>query len=119
VPADKKTLAAFTRNPDRELRLLAEVDGVVLGLGALCIKKSELRACYVLPEGARQGIGTALVREIERIALDHHLDHLELLSSINAEPFYASLGYQSDGCTEHVMRGRPMAAVRMSKRLTT
>ena len=46
-----------------------------------------------------------------------HLDHLELLSSINAEPFYAALGYRSEGCTEHNMRGHPMAAVKMSKRL--
>ena len=47
----------------------------------------------------------------------HQLDHLELVSSINAEPFYAALGYESDGCTEHRMRGHPMAAVKMSKRL--
>ncbi len=118
VPLTSRNLAAFARNTDKELRLIAEVGGVALGLGALCMKPAELRACYVVPEGARQGIGTAMVREIERIATDHRLERLELLASINAEPFYASLGYQSDGCTEHVMRGRPMAAVRMSKRLT-
>ena len=117
VPANAKTIAAFIRNPDGELRLLAEVGGAVVGLGAFCARDAELRACYVAPEGVRQGVGTALVREIERIALEHRLDRLELLSSINAEPFYASLGYESLGCTEHVMRGRPMAAVRMCKRL--
>ncbi len=117
VPPTGRNLAAFARNADKELRLIAEVGGVALGLGALCVKPAELRACYVVPEGARQGIGTAMVREIERIARDQRLDRLELLASINAEPFYAALGYQSDGCTEHVMRGRPMAAVRMSKRL--
>jgi hypothetical protein len=54
---------------------------------------------------------------MERRATAHQLDHLELLASINAEPFYAALGYASEGCIEHNMRGYPMAAVKMSKRL--
>ena len=39
-------------------------------------------------------------------------------SPVNAEPFYASLGYRSEGRTEHVLRtGHAMAAVLMTKRL--
>jgi putative acetyltransferase len=117
VPPTKRNLAAFVRNHDKEVRLLAEVDGAIVGLGALCVKHGELRACYVAPEGARKGIGTALVQEIERLAVEHRVERLALLSSINAEPFYASLGYHSDGCVEHAMRGYPMAAIRMSKPL--
>ena len=117
VAPTEENLASFIKNPDHEQRLFAEIDGRVVGLAALVLEDSELRACYVLPEAARKGVGTALVREIERLALAHHLDHLELLSSINAEPFYAALGYRSEGCTEHNMRGQPMAAVKMSKRL--
>ncbi len=117
VAPTEENLASFIKNPDHEQRLVAEIDGRVVGLAALVLEGSELRACYVLPEAARKGVGTALVREIEQLALAHHLDHLELVSSINAEPFYASLGYRSEGCTEHNMRGQPMAAVKMSKRL--
>lgn len=117
VPPTSRNLAAFIRNHDKEVRLLAEVDGAAVGLGALCVKHGELRACYVLPEGARQGIGTALVQEIERLAVQHRVERLSLLASINAERFYASLGYHSDGCVEHVMRGYRMAAIRMSKSL--
>ena len=117
VAPTEENLATFITNPDHELRLFAELDGKVVGLAALVLADSELRACYVLPEAARQGVGTALVREMERLAAAHHLDHLTLLSSINAEPFYAALGYASEGCTEHNMRGHPMAAVKMSKRL--
>jgi hypothetical protein len=36
---------------------------------------------------------------------------------INAEPLDAALGCAFEGCTEHNMRGHPMAAVKMSKRL--
>ena len=117
VAPTEASLASFIKNEDHELRLFAELGGRVVGLAALVLEHAELRACYVLPEAARQGVGTALVREMERRALEHHLDHLELLSSINAEPFYAALGYESEGCTEHNMRGHPMAAVKMSKRL--
>ena len=117
VPADDDTVAAFTKNAENELRLVAEIDGEVVGLAALVLESSELRACYVLPEAARQGVGSALVREMERRAAIHHLDRLELLSSMNAEPFYTALGYRSEGRIEHNVRGQPMAAVMMSKRL--
>jgi len=117
VPPTDDFVDHFVKNPDHELRLFAEIDGRVVGLGALVLEDAELRACYVLPEAARRGVGTALVREMERLAAAHHLDHLALLASINAEPFYAALGYRSEGCTEHNMRGQPMAAVKMSKRL--
>ncbi|MEX2269899.1 MAG: GNAT family N-acetyltransferase [Vicinamibacterales bacterium] len=117
VAPTEENLANFISNPDHELRLFAEIDGQVVGLAALVVEGSELRACYVLPGAARKGVGTALVREMERRASAHHLDHLELLASINAESFYAALGYASESCTEHNMRGYPMAAVKMSKRL--
>ena len=46
---------------------------------------------------SRFGVGTAIVREIERIARDHGLTHLNLESSVNAELFYATLGYEVIG----------------------
>jgi hypothetical protein len=41
------------------------------------------------------GVGSALVKEMERIAGDRGLTHLELHASINAEPFYTALGYEA------------------------
>ena len=71
-----------------------------------------------MPEAARKGVGTALVREIERLAAEHGLEQLEVLASVNAEPFYAALAYHRDSRTEHVLRtGHRMAAVKMTKRL--
>ena len=82
------------------------------------IASSELRACYVEPEAARKGVGTALVREIERLAEETGLQRLELLASVNAESFYAFLGYRADRRTEHVIgTGVSMAAVKMAKTL--
>jgi putative acetyltransferase len=111
---------SFRGNADQEVRLIAELDGTPAGLGALVLANNELRACYVVPEAARKGVGTALVSEIERIARDGGLDRLELLASVNAEPFYAALGYHVVERTQHHLRGGvAMDAVRMTKHLGT
>ena len=82
------------------------------------LEKSELRAVYVAPEGARQGCGSALVREIERTARDNKLTRLTLHASLNAEPFYVALGYDVLERTEVVLpNDHPMAVVRMVKNL--
>jgi putative acetyltransferase len=109
----------FLKNPDNEIRLIAELDGVPAGLGALVVANAELRACYVVPDAARRGVGSALVKEMERIAQDRGLTHLELHSSANAEPFYAALGYEAGERGEHVLRsGLRMEAVKMRKSLS-
>jgi putative acetyltransferase len=115
---DDASLGRFLENTDREIRLLAELHGVPVGLGCLVVQNSELRACYVVPEAARKGVGSALVREMERIAIEHGLDHLSLHASVNAEPFYRSLGYEALGRGDHTLRsGVRMIAISMRKDL--
>lgn len=118
APATPEFLDEFLANLDGELRLIAEIDGRPAGIGALVPHNSELRACYVAPFALRCGVGTALVREIERLARQAGLTDLQLLASLTAEPFYAALGYHVETRTEHVLRsGQPMAAVKMRKAL--
>jgi len=118
VPSTEESLRAFLKNSEDEIRLVAELDGQPVGIGALVVENSELRACYVVPEAARKGVGTALVREIERLARAHGLTGLHLHGSVNAEPFYAALGYAIVERGEHVLStGHRMAAVRMAKSL--
>jgi len=118
VPATDESVRGFLENPDGELRLLAELDGALVGLACLVVQNAQLRACYVAPEAARRGVGSALVREIERIAREHGLDHLHLDASINAESFYAALGYEVVERGEHVWpSGQRMQAVVMRKAL--
>jgi putative acetyltransferase len=118
VPIDDQTLTDLSRNEDHEIRLIGELDGVPVAIGALVVERSELRACYVRPEAARQGCGSAVVREIERIAREHGLKRLELAGSLNAESFYRSLGYRVRERSEVVLRNRHrMAAVWMEKDL--
>ena len=118
VPITDDTLRELTKNADGEIRLIAELDGVPAGIGALVPATSELRACYVAAPAARRGCGSALVHEIERIARVYGLARLHLAASLNAEPFYAAHGYRVRERSEVVLpNGTRMAAVWMDKDL--
>jgi putative acetyltransferase len=105
-------------NIDGEIRLVAELDGAPAGVGALVLQNSELRACYVVPEKARRGAGSALVREIERLAAQHGLTQLNLTGSLNAEPFYLRHGYRVRERGDHrLSNGHMLACVVMEKEL--
>jgi putative acetyltransferase len=118
VPVTDESVRDLMLNTDHEIRLVAELDGKPIGIGALVVERSELRACYVSPQAARKGCGSALVREIERLARENGLTRLELAASINAEPFYASHGYEVRERSEVVLgNGHRMPAVWMEKNL--
>jgi putative acetyltransferase len=117
-PITDEVIERFLANRDGETRLVAELDGEPVGIGAVVVSNSELRACYVAPSAARRGVGSALVAEIERIARQHGLDHLTFESSTTAEPFYLALGYHIESRAELLLApGVPMASVKMRKRL--
>lgn len=116
LPITPARIADVVANPDREVRLIAELDGTIVGIGAVVLASSELRACYVLPVAGRKGVGTALVRALEDIARCAGLTELNLDSSTTAEPFYAARGYSVIERGEHVLRsGDRMACVKMRK----
>ena len=118
VPVTDETVRDLMLNADHEIRLVAELGGTPVGIGALVLDRSELRAVYVSPEAARQGCGSALVREIERIAKENGLTRLKLAASLNAEGFYSAHGYEVYERSEVVLRNsHRMAAVWMGKDL--
>ena len=118
VPITDDNLRDLQTNVDQEIRLIAELEGQPVGIGALVVEHSELRACYVHPDAARHGVGTAIVHEIERLAKEHGLSQLQLAGSLNAEAFYVALGYSVRERSDVVLgNGHRMAAVWMEKRL--
>jgi putative acetyltransferase len=118
LPITDETIERFLRNRDNEIRLMAEIDGQPVGIGALVLSTSELRACYVAPSTSRRGVGAAIVAEIERLAREHRLLSLRLESSLTAEPFYMALGYVVEERGELVLgSGVPMTAITMRKQL--
>lgn len=117
-PVTEEAIEQVMLNEGHEIRLIAELDGRPAGIGALVLERFELRACYVSPDAARRGCGSALVGEIERIARGNGLTHLDLAASLNAEPFYAAQGYDVRQRSDVVLRnGHRLAAVWMRKDL--
>ena len=55
MPITNQSIERFLTNPDGELRLVAEIDGRIVGIGALVLAKSELRACYVARKQPEEG----------------------------------------------------------------
>ena len=79
-------------------------------MGVLVVATNELRVCYVSPTAICKGVGSAIIREIERIALENGLTFLQMNSSLTAAPFYKALAYEVLGYGEHVLRlGHRMA----------
>ena len=116
MPVTEEAAEQVRANRDNEYRLIAEIDGQVVGIGALMFESSELRACYVSPAVGRRGVGSALVHEIERAARERGLSVLELDSSITTEAFYRKQGHEAREGTEHILgNGQRIACVKMRK----
>ena len=116
LPITDGAVERFLANPEKEVRLVAEIDGEIVGIGVWVVEESELRACYVLPSAARKGVGSAIVREIERMARENGTVSLHLVASVTSESFYKALGYDVQGRGEHALQsGRRMACVIMRK----
>lgn len=119
LPITEEAIAEVRANPENEIRILAEINSEIVGMGSIVPARNELRACYVAPGAARRGVGSALIREIERIAREHGLTWLDLDVSMTSEPFYAALGYEALERGEHILgSGQRMACVKMRKELS-
>lgn len=89
--------------------LVAERDGVV-GFGSLSLASpgeyeadidAEVTGVYVLPEVAREGIGSALYDALERRARSAGVGVLGLWASRNAVEFYEAKGYERVRTLDH------------------
>ncbi len=123
-------LAVWSREPDetryqriRETILGGEVvvivaedqDGIA-GFGCIVPKQNELRAVYVHPRASRKGIGTQIVRKLERAAMTRKVPFLQLDASLNAESFYRRCGYAAlSRGTRRFASGEEMECVKMRK----
>jgi ribosomal protein S18 acetylase RimI-like enzyme len=82
----------------RELFLVAELEGAVVGtaMGGYDGHRAWVYYVVVKPEARRQGVGTALMREVERLLREVGAGKLNLQirgGNDKAVAFYGSLGY--------------------------
>lgn len=98
--------------------LVAEQGVRLVGFAQLVTDEREVRAVYVRPDVGGQGIGSALLAQIETAARNRKIDALELKASLNAVPFYRGHGYeQLEETTHRLADGVELRCIRMRKTL--
>ena len=99
TPLNRNTISWERTNFDRKseqgvFTIVAEISGTIAGFGEVIPKENLLLAVYINPDFKRQGVGTAIVLELEEIAKKQGADFLQMDASLTAENFYISCGYQ-------------------------
>lgn len=85
---------AFARRLGAMLTLVVQRDGEYLGFASLKDNKT-IDMLYVHPYHAGEGVGTALVEALEKIAGARGTDKIETEASDTAVPFFERLGYEA------------------------
>jgi GNAT superfamily N-acetyltransferase len=90
----------------------------IVGFGFLSRRDAEVGAVFVDPAVQRRGIGRRILSTLEDAAMKAGLTRLRVVASLNAESFYASTGFQSQGSgTWHHPNGFDLPCVNMWKDL--
>jgi putative acetyltransferase len=83
---------------------VAEIDGEVVGFGAINLDDGEIPIVIVHPNYMRQGIGTRLMEKLEAGAVENGLLKLSVGSSIYGRKFYRACGFTERG--SRTVKGR-------------
>ncbi|KAL5479702.1 hypothetical protein EMCRGX_G023262 [Ephydatia muelleri] len=75
----------------------------------------EIKALYVSPTYARQGLGKRLVREMEKMVKEKNVQQLVVVSTLNAIPFYLDCGFERLRDHTHRIGDQSLSAVLMLK----
>ncbi|PSO51029.1 MAG: hypothetical protein BRC40_04740 [Cyanobacteria bacterium QH_8_48_120] len=94
---------------------VAEKEEKIVGFSSLSEKK--VRAVYVHPGYTRQGVGTILLDAVEREAMAHHIQKLELQASVTAVSFYQARGYKLVERSHYMLSGVEIPCAYLEKSL--
>jgi len=104
----RKTLFGSDRGPNRQEALLDPAT-----------EPAKIRAIFVHPDWARQGLGTQILKHCEDAACDAGFRTLEMGSTLTGVPLYSRRGYEERGKHQVPLpNGESLAIVHMVKILT-
>ncbi len=106
----------FAKRLGSMLTLVVQIDGEYLGFASLKDNKV-IDMLYVHPDFAGEGVGTALVNALEKIAKARGADALALDASDTAVPFFERLGYQQASRNSVPLAEQWLSNTTMLKRL--
>lgn len=88
----------------------------IVGFGQFDPARGEIEACYVAPDAVGRGVGSDLIARMEEQARATGHAVVRLNATLNAESFYARLGYRRLGSATHRVGGDiELDCVRMEK----
>ena len=98
--------------------VVAEMDDTVVGFGQLNLGTGEIKAVYVSPDQAGNGVGTTVLNALESTARAAGIERLRLNASLNSVGFYERMGYQAERPGVHrTLGGQEIRCVHMRKEL--
>jgi GNAT superfamily N-acetyltransferase len=101
---------------DGQYHVAVDPNGNVLGVGNM--KGNRLFGLYVSADHQGQGIGTALLEQMERDAADSGVTAIETESTLTAEGFYKSHGYLDvERKTMPIAKGQSLQVVSIRKEI--
>jgi putative acetyltransferase len=112
---DEESLAERLKD---QLALVATVGGEVVGFASLADNRL-IDMLYVHPEMARQGVATALIDALEKLAGARGAKALEVEASDTAEPFFRQRGYSPERRNTKVLGEEWLGNTTMKKNLAT
>ncbi|MEF8883114.1 MAG: GNAT family N-acetyltransferase [Halapricum sp.] len=98
--------------------LVAEDGARIVGYAVLNATDARIEALFVRPFWTRTGIGTRLLSQLETSATFADCQQLPVVSSLNAVPFYESLGYDRVGDRARTIDGVEIGFTLLEKDLT-
>lgn len=116
-PEGTRPYEASIRDERRHL-VVAERDAELVGWGRLDCSDGQVSAVYVHPDHARDGVGSVIMAHLEDVARERGILRLHLWASLNAIPFYESLGFtRLEKRLHETTGGVVMSCVEMEKDL--
>ncbi len=110
------TVKTFWKKEKGSNRYVATINGKIVGVGEF-MKDGDFRRLYVHKDHQGEGIGTALLRRIEKDAHKKGIKHLCLGSSITGKTFYQKHGYKFLKNDLLDIRGHKLPMRKMKKKL--
>ena len=81
---------------------------------------AKIRAFFIHPDWARQGIGTGILQACEQAAMDAGFTRLELAATLTGEPLFRARGFTETGRFDVPLpNGIMLPVVRMTKSIFT
>jgi GNAT superfamily N-acetyltransferase len=100
--------------------VIRKIGGRIVGFAQLDPTSGRLRALFVDAAVQGQGVGRALLEDVEARAVRRGCTRLHGAMALNAVPFYERCGFRACGKAEPLASGAiPVPIVRMEKRLPT